>query len=111
MPQPNASSIMASFAILKSLSDEKKYQSPYQILAEFIRYIITADSLYAFSAIEMKNKLNEHFGFSIPEAVVRTSVKKISTVTLENGIYNVLPSEVKTDSLFEEKKAEADENN
>ena len=31
---------MASFATLKSLSDVKKYQSPYQILREFINYIM-----------------------------------------------------------------------
>lgn len=43
---------MASFATLKSLSDAKKYQSPYQILREFIRYIILADSLYSFSAVD-----------------------------------------------------------
>lgn len=36
---------MAAFATLKSLSDEKKYVSPYQILGEFIGYIIRADSL------------------------------------------------------------------
>ena len=68
---------MASFATLKSLSDVKKYQSPYQILREFISYIIVSDSLYSFSAVEMKNCLNSHFSFSIPEAVVKTALKNI----------------------------------
>lgn len=55
--------MLATYATLKSLSDEKKYQGPYQILREFIRYIITSDSLYSFSAIEMKNRLSMHFNF------------------------------------------------
>lgn len=75
MQRKNSTSVLASFATLKSLSDERKYQSPYQILREFIQYIITTDSLHSFSAIDMKNRLNEHFGFSIPEAVVKTSIK------------------------------------
>lgn len=70
MNQRSTSSMLATYATLKSLSDEKKYQGPYQILREFIRYIITSDSLYSFSAIEMKNRLSMHFNFSIPEAVV-----------------------------------------
>ena len=45
---------MAAFATLKSLSDAKKYQSPYQLLRAFINYIVLADSLYSFSAVEMK---------------------------------------------------------
>ena len=32
--QKNATSIMASFATLKSLSDVKKYQSPYQLASD-----------------------------------------------------------------------------
>lgn len=102
-------SIMASFATLKSLSDVKKYQSPYQILREFINYIILSDSLYSFSAVEMKNRLNSHFCFSIPEAVVRTALKNMPGTTLANGIYNISKTEVCKDGLFEETKKESDE--
>lgn len=104
----STSSVMAAYATLKSLSDEKKYQSPYQILREFIRYIIVEDSLYGFSSIEMKNRLFKHFCFSIPEAVVRTSLKSMAGVTLSNGIYRVNDSKLGTDSVFEDKKKEAD---
>ena len=48
MQKRNNISILASFATIKSLSDEQKYQSPYQILSEFIRHIILTDALYAF---------------------------------------------------------------
>lgn len=108
MCKTNTSSALAAFATLKSLSDEKKYVSPYQILGEFIGHIIRADSLYSFSAVEMKNLLNEHFGFSIPEAVVKTSLKNIAGLSLANSIYTVAMDEIGVDSLFESKKREAD---
>lgn len=109
MCKSNTSSTLAAFATLKSLSDERKYRSPYQILGEFLRYIIISNSLYTFSAIEMKNQLNEHFGFSIPEAVIKSSLKNMAGLSLANGIYNVTMTEIGTDSLFQNKKKEADE--
>ena len=102
-------SIMASFATIKSLSDAKQYQSPYQILREFIQYIIFSDSLYSFSAIEMKNRLNSYFCFSIPEAVVKTALKNVPGVILSDGIYSISKTEVCADELFEETKKESDE--
>ena len=105
----STSSVLAAYATLKSLSDEKKYQSPYQILREFIRYIIIGDALYSFSSVEMKNRLSDHFCFSIPEAVVRTSLKNMAGVSLENRIYSVSVPELGSDSVFENKKKEADE--
>lgn len=110
MQKRNSTSVLASYATLKSLADEKKYKSPYQILREFIQYIISVDSLYTFTAIEMKNRLNEHFGFLIPEAVIKTSVKSMEGVSLDHGIYSVSLDEKERDSLFEKKKKEADNN-
>lgn len=107
--QQNTSSVLASYATLKSLSDEKKYQSSYQILREFIRYIIILDSFYQFSAVQMKNRLADHFSFSIPEAVVKTSLKNMDGVELEHGTYTVTASELGSDSVFEDKKKEADD--
>ncbi len=109
LQKTNRTSIMASFATLKSLSDAKQYQSPYQILREFINHIILADSLYSFSAVEMKNRLNSHFCFSIPEAVVKTALKNVPGSTLADGIYSISKTKVHTDELFEETKKESDE--
>lgn len=109
MQQTNTTSIMASFATIKSLSDAKQYQSPYQILREFISYIILKDSLYSFSVIEMKNRLSSHFCFFIPEAIIKTALKNLPGATLANGIYNISQNEVCTDSLFERTKTESDE--
>lgn len=67
------------------------------------------DSLYSFSAIEMKNRLSSHFCFSIPEAIIKTALKNLPGATLANGIYNISQDEVYTDSLFEKTKTESDE--
>lgn len=109
LQKTNRTSIMASFATLKSLSDVKKYQSPYQILREFINYIIVSDSLYSFSAVEMKNCLNSHFSFSIPEAVVKTALKNMPGANLTDGIYTISKADLRSDELFEKTKREADE--
>lgn len=109
--EENTASILAAFATLKSLSDEKKYQSPYQILGEFIRYVITTVPLYRFSAIEMKGHLTEFFGFIIPEAVIKTSLKNIDGLSLCDRIYNVSMNEIDTGREFEIKQKEANDCN
>ncbi len=109
MNQQNTSSVLASYATLKSLSDEKKYQGPYQMLREFIKYIIIFDALYSFSAVEIRNRLAKHFSFSIPEAVVKTSLKNMDGVSLEHGTYSVTVAELGSDSVFEDKKKAADD--
>ena len=111
MSSNNPTSILASFSTMKSLVDAQQYQSPYQILAEFIQYIIIKSNLHSFTAIEMKNRLFEVFGFDIPEAVVRTTVRGLQFVKTENRIYHVNQIELKDNSAFEEMKAVAEANN
>lgn len=111
MSSNNPTSILASFSTMKSLVDAQQYQSPYQILAEFIQYIIIKSNLHSFTAIEMKNRLFEVFGFDIPEAVARTTVRGLQFVKTENRIYHVNPIELKDNSAFEEMKAVAEANN
>ena len=53
--------ILASFATLKSLNEKNKYKSSYQLLGEFINYIIHTRKLLMFTAIEMKNYLFDIF--------------------------------------------------
>ena len=43
MTLTSTTSILASFATLKCLSDAKKYCNAYQILTEFISYIIETE--------------------------------------------------------------------
>ena len=111
MSSNNPTSILTSFSTMKSLVDAQQYQSPYQILAEFIQYIIIKSNLHSFTAIEMKNRLFEVFGFYIPEAVVRTTVRGLQFIKTENSIYHVNQIALKDNSVFEEMKAVAEANN
>ena len=111
MSNSTSTPILASFATLKSLNDSKKYINSYQILAEFIKYIIDGQKLYVFTAIEMKNRLKSVFGFDIPEAVVKTASKSLPFVTRENGTYIVDIRNFVSDHAFERAKAIAEEAN
>lgn len=102
---------MASFATIKSLADEKKFKSSYQILSEFIRHIITEEHLFSFDATIMKNLLAQYFDFSVPEAVIKTAAKGMAGISSQKGIFTVSPTKIGTDSLFKEKKKEVDSTN
>ena len=75
--------ILASYVTFKELYNEGKYRSPYQILAEFIKYIILTENAYSFSLFDMKNHLKRVFGFELPTAVIKTAVKGIIGIEKE----------------------------
>jgi len=106
--EKSTSAMLASFAMLKSLADAKQYPSSYQLLREFIFHIIVSKPLYSFSAADMKGYLDDYFSFSIPEAVIRTSLKGVDGITLANQMYSVQPLSIEASALFDEKKQEAD---
>ncbi len=111
MQKSPSTAILASFATLKSLNDANKYHSSYQILAEFISYIINTQGLYSFTAVEIKNMLSEVFGFDVPEAVVRTACKKISFIKRNRNFYCVDKNAMQKNSSFEETKLEVENQN
>ena len=59
----------------------------------------------------MKNRLNEVFGFDVPEAVVRTAARGLQFIKTGNGIHHVDRHELGEITLFEEKKAVAEATN
>lgn len=93
-------SLLASYATFKELYKSEKYSSPYQILAEFIRFIILSKSLYEFSTTDIQTQLNTEFGFTTPLAVVRTSMKQIEGVTRDHGRYRVNREEIRSNNSF-----------
>lgn len=111
MKNKGAVAILTSFVTLKVLNDTKKYNSSYQILSEFIKYIISTESLYNFSAVKMKNLLNGVFGFNIPEVVIKTTLKNIPFVERADNMYRVNMPNVLCDSAFLETKQNAESNN
>lgn len=80
MKETYSPAILASYATFKELYNEGKYHSPYQILAEFIKYIIATEHDYSFSLFDMKNSLKRVFGFELPTAVIKTAIKGIKGI-------------------------------
>lgn len=87
MKSAYSKSIMASYATFKELYNSKKYHSPYQILSEFIKFIIASHSLFSFTSTDIQTLLNEEFGFNPPLAVIRTAMKSIPEVNRNNQTY------------------------
>lgn len=85
MKEMYSPAILASYATFKELYNEGKYRSPYQILAEFIKYIVLTENTYSFSLVKMKQDLKRVFGFELPTAVIKTAVKGIDGITRETA--------------------------
>lgn len=98
--------ILASFATLKSLNEKNKYKNSYQLLAEFINYIIHTKKLLMFTAIEMKNYLFEVFGFDLPEVVVKRATDTLSYTKKEKGTFSLDEKSRPIDKTIEQTKVE-----
>ena len=101
-------SMMAAYSTFKILYDEKKYKSPYQLLAEFVRYIFANSNKVSYEVLDMKCMLKEFFCFDIPEAVVKTTLNTLKDdgVVLSNGMYSIPQSLLENDSRHFEKTNE-----
>ena len=88
--------ILASYVTYKELSSHGNYKSSYQILAEFVKYVIYEEKLYAFSISEIKNRVENEFEFHLPDAVLRSALRKIDFVTCDKtGNYCVIVEKIK----------------
>jgi hypothetical protein len=83
--------LLSSAAVLRALYDEKK--DIYDVLSEFIKAIVNSKALLAFNSIECVRYIEEDFGFCMPEAIIRSCLRKrlIQTglLSIKNGIYYV----------------------
>lgn len=97
-----SNSILASYAVYKNLYDNREYRSSYQIIAQFIKYIIYEKNLRKISVTDINNSLKEEFGFLLPDAVIRTSMKNIDQVERISHRYRLKES-INYDESFERK--------
>ena len=101
MEKNYATPILASYVTYKELSSHGNYKSPYQILAEFIKYIIYEKKLYAFSIGEIKSRVENEFEFYLPDAVLKSALKKIDFVTYDaTGNYCVNGEKIRVDGAL-----------
>ncbi len=106
--------LLSSAAVLRALYDEKK--DIYDVLSEFIKATINSKSLSAFNSIDCVRYIEEDFGFCIPEAIIKSCLRKRLVqpdfLTLKNGTYTVtqtLELSKDFDSDFESSRNEYEE--
>ena len=81
------SKCLASLAVFRELYNSEK--DIYGIISEFLVDLIISNSKHSFNLTEITNLLNQEYDFSIPEAVVRTSINRIKSINRIDGIYTL----------------------
>lgn len=106
-------SVLASYVTYKELYANDSYRSAYQILAEFIKYVIASEEIYSFSVPELKKKIQDVFGFQLPNAVIKSAIKKIDYIEkIQNREdYSVNRQNLKVDFTFTQYKEKAEKEN
>ena len=69
--------LLASLALFSELYNSNKYKGLPEIIADFILNVVRIEKCYQCNSIELKGFLKSHYGFDIPESVIRTTVKKL----------------------------------
>lgn len=81
----NKSKCLASLALFRELYNSKK--DIYGVISEFLREIILSEAKHQFSLTEITQFLNTSFDFQLPEAIVKTALKRLRFVTKKGGTY------------------------
>lgn len=98
----------AAYTLFRELYESDK--DIYIILGRFIENVLIEECKYNFVANEIVVLLNAKYGFQIPEAVIKNSLKKISNIKLENHQYYIdIP--FKKESFVDDKLLEIKKNN
>lgn len=92
---------IASIAMYRELVD--KGLDIYDILAEFIKYILFDKKIIKFKSQDINKYLKEVFNYSVPDVAVKESIRKIESIKPEGDEYTVI-SDLKYDAKFLENK-------
>lgn len=92
--------LLASLAVFRELYNSEK--DVYGTIASFLNEIIRIEALYSFTLNDITSKLNSTYEFTIPDAVVKTSLGRLSYLQKDRTNYVVQDvSKIKDDSLDE----------
>lgn len=80
------SKLLASLAVFRDIYD--RHKDLYEVIAEFVKEIISTTGKHSFTATEMTCSVNNSFDFSLPEAVVNTAIKRLN-LEKKSGYYIV----------------------
>lgn len=85
-----SSKCLASLALFRELYNSQK--DIYGILSEFLKDVIITNAKYQFTSNEITQILNNTYEFNIPEAVVKSALKRLDFISKLEGVYNVVQS-------------------
>ncbi len=95
--------LLASLAVFRELYNSEK--DVYGTIASFLNEIIRVEALYSFTLNDITSKLNSTYEFTIPDAVVKTSLGRLNYLQKERTNYVVQDvSKIKDDSIDEKQK-------
>lgn len=86
------SKCLASLAVFRELYNSDR--DIYAVIGEFLKEIISTKGKHQFSLTEITQLLNDTYDFTIPEAVIGTSLNRFGrSLTKTQGIYSVIAKE------------------
>ena len=101
---------IASIAMYREMIE--KNLDIYDILSQFINFIISDKKLNQFTAKEINNYLKEIFNYSIPEAAVKEALKNIISIKLDKNTYYLISEPIiNKDFISIKEKLEIETNN
>jgi len=99
----NTNKLIASIVVFKELHDSDK--DIYDIISEFLKATIIHNKKWSFSSTQITKLVENEFDFKIPEAVIKTTLKKrlikVGFLRMDKGEYYVIDIESKVDTDFE----------
>lgn len=69
--------LIASVALFRELYNNEKYNGLPEIIGDFIINAIKLNNCWICNSMDLKNLLKSQYSFDIPEAVIRTTVKRL----------------------------------
>lgn len=81
------SKLLASLAVFRELYNSNK--DIYAIIAAFVEELISNHAKHRFDLTTITDLLNKSYEFNIPEAVVKSALKRLDNVSLTQHIYTV----------------------
>lgn len=101
---------LAAYAMFKNMYNVGSGNDIYVILSKFIESIILDNNLHSFSANEMRADLKSKYSFDLNLAIIKTAIKKIDNVCMENHEYVVKgPHSSSSNSVYEKHKSLSNE--
>lgn len=95
---------VSAIVTFRQLYDDGKHDI-YEIMSKFIESIVISEKKYYFELIEMSELLKNHYGFKIPDYVIKTSIKKLNFIKKESNSYIVDYNQVEESNFIHDYEA------